>query len=116
MRETDAVIVASTGSKIVIGKVGFLSDKKDISQIGAFLRIVRPKIEALAGYLRIILLSNYYRDYIREVSKGTNINNIKSEYITEFHIPLPPLAEQKRIAATIEATFEQLDKITENLK
>ena len=35
--------------------------------------------------------------------------------INEVAIPLPPLAEQKRIVAAIEAAFEQLDSISGNL-
>ena len=115
VRETDAVIVASTGSKVVIGKAGFLSEKNDSPQIGAFLRIVRPKIADLSGYLKMLFISEYYREYIREIAKGTNINNIKSEHITEFCVPIPPLAEQQRIVAAIRAQFELLDEITTTL-
>ncbi|MBR6116634.1 MAG: restriction endonuclease subunit S [Paludibacteraceae bacterium] len=56
--------------------------------------------------------SEYYRGHIRDLVKGTNINNIKEEYLTYMPIPLPPLAEQQRIVAKIEELFEQIDKIT----
>ena len=102
VRVGDVVIVASTGSKAVIGKAGYVETPMPNTMIGAFLRICRPFSPALAGYFRILFESEFYRKHIRELSQGTNINNIKEAYITHFAIPLPPLAEQKRIVSKIE--------------
>ena len=45
----------------------------------------------------MIFTTEYYREHIRTKAKGTNINNIKSEYIEDMLVPIPPLAEQQRI-------------------
>ncbi len=107
VRKNDVVIVASTGSKAVIGKAGFVDNDIFNTQIGAFLRIVRPIFDVIAPYLKMIFATEYYREHIRTQSQGTNINNVKAEYITDLRIPLPPLAEQARIVAEIEK-FEPL--------
>ena len=107
VRKNDVVIVASTGSKAVIGKAGFVDNDIFNTQIGAFLRIVRPIFDVIAPYLKMIFATKYYREHIRTQSQGTNINNVKAEYITDLRIPLPPLAEQARIVAEIEK-FEPL--------
>ena len=107
IRKNDIIVVASTGSKTVIGKAGYVDIDIFNTQIGAFLRIVRPLLGIIAPYLKLIFATEYYREHIRTQSQGTNINNVKAEYITEFRIPLPPLAEQKRIVAEIEK-FEPL--------
>jgi type I restriction enzyme S subunit len=115
VQQGDIIIVSSTGSKTLIGKAGFsYADLKNI-QIGAFLRVIRPESKNLAGYLRVIFASDFYRNHIRDFAKGTNINNIKVEHITDFVIPLPPLAEQQRIVTALEAAFNQLDSITATL-
>ena len=106
----DIVIVASTGSNLLIGKAGFIKKDLDNTQIGAFLRIIRP-ISDICSFLQLIFISDFYRTYIRDLAKGTNINNIKNEYLTEFIIPLPPLAEQHRIVEKIETYFSFLDTI-----
>ena len=107
VRKNDIVIVASTGSKAVIGKAGFVDNDIFNTQIGAFLRIVRPLFDVIAPYLKLIFATEYYREHIRMQSQGTNINNVKAEYITDLRIPFPPLAEQVRIVAEIEK-FEPL--------
>ena len=107
VRKNDIIVVASTGSKTVIGKAGYVDIDISNTQIGAFLRIVRPLLGIIAPYLKLIFATEYYREHIRTQSQGTNINNVKAEYITEFRIPLPPLAEQERIVAEIEK-FEPL--------
>ena len=116
VQSTDIVIVASTGSKVVIGKAGFLKSQSEQIQIGAFLRIIRPIKEETAKYIQTIFRTDEYRMYIREISKGTNINNIKSKYINDFIIPLPPLAEQHRIVNAIETAFEQIDNIVKAIE
>jgi len=110
VQKGDVVIVASTGSEKVIGKPG-VYDGNEIIQIGAFLRILRPQNIEFYEYLRVIIVSDYYRGHIREVAKGTNIRNIKAEYITDLPIPLPPLAEQRRIVARLEELLPHVDAI-----
>lgn len=111
IRKDDIIIVASTGSQKVIGKPALIrQDYKDI-QIGAFLRIIRAKNIKYIPYIWLIFKGMYYREHIRSLVKGTNINNIKEEYITKLTIPLPPLAEQQRIVAKIEELFAEIDKL-----
>jgi restriction endonuclease S subunit len=60
----------------------------------------------------LIFKSDYYSNYIRGKAKGTNINNIKINYLTEFAVPVPPLNEQRRIVKTAS----ELLAITSNLQ
>ena len=130
VRKNDIIIVASTGSKTVIGKAGYVGVDIPHTQIGAFLRIVRPLLNIVSPYLKLIFATEYYREHIRTQAQGTNINNVKAEYITELKIPMPPLSEQARIVAEIEkyepliAEYDKLeqqatkldDEIYNNLK
>lgn len=109
IQSSDIVIVASTGSKEVIGRAACYRGNEKI-QIGAFLRIIRPNKKEYAPYLKILFQSDYYRKHIRNCSKGTNINNIKKEYITELSIPIPPVQEQRRIVAKLEEAFAEIDR------
>lgn len=108
----DILIVASTGSKAVIGKAGYVDREMPCTMIGAFLRICRPIYFENVEYLRCLFDSDFYRKHIRDLSQGTNINNVKESYITEFVIPFPPLTEQKRIVAKIEELLPYIDRYT----
>lgn len=113
LQEGDIVIVSSTGSTKVIGRAGIApSSFKDVA-FGAFLTLVRPVITIEKQYIGLFFLSQEYRNEIRRLAKGVNINNIKNDYITEMRFPLPPLAEQRRIVARIESLFEKLDHARE---
>lgn len=106
----DIVIVASTGSMSAIGKPS-IADSDIDAYIGAFLRIIRSHHSVDKGYFWIYIQSDLYRGYIRSKVQGTNINNIKNEYITENIFPLPPMAEQKRIVAKLDSIFALIDQL-----
>ena len=112
----DIIVVASTGSQTLIGKTGFAHRDIPKTQIGAFLRIVRLKQKALSSYIRLIFQTDDYKGYIRNVAKGSNINNVKNAHLQNYQIYLPPLEEQQRIVQKIEELFSVLDNIQKALE
>ena len=115
----DTVLVASTGSKAVIGKPAFVDKEYPNTQIGAFLRIARPIDPLIADYIALIFETEYYREHIRHNVQGTNINNIKAEYIENLLIPLPPREEQVRVLTKLsglEAAMVQYDNVENTLQ
>lgn len=108
IREGDVVIVASTGSQTVIGKPAIIYRTEPNIQIGAFLRILRPYFSWSVKYLNLLFTTEYYREHIRIKAKGTNINNIKAEYLNDILVPLPPMEEQGRIVERVSELFRLL--------
>ena len=85
----DTILVASTGSVDVLGKAATCFKKIPYTQIGAFLRIVRPKEQRYAMLISIALNSEYFARYIKSQAKGTSINNITIGHLHNFEIYFP---------------------------
>ena len=114
IKKNDVIIVTSTGSIKVIGRAGVSeSDYEDVA-FGTFLTLARPNEKANKSFVNQYFQSSLYRERIRQLASGVNINNIRIEYITESPFPLPPtLDEQQRIVKRIESMFANLDEAKE---
>lgn len=115
----DDILISVANSKEQTGKVGFCNEDTD-SYAGGFMAILKPKETIHPFYLFNYLLSDESKDFIAGRTQGTtNIFNITFERIKDLEIPLPPLEEQKQIAAlfqSIETALEQVDEQEKNLK
>jgi type I restriction enzyme, S subunit len=102
VRKNDVVIAASSGSIEVVGKAApALADFK--GGFGAFCKVLRPYKEVDPVYFSHFFKTPDYRRRISFLAAGANINNLRNEDLDGLQIPLPPLAEQQRIAAILDA-------------
>ena len=113
VKKDDIVLVASTGSSKVIGRACVVEEDYEKTTIGAFLILCRPEEIIAKNWVHYIFRTLRYRLYISEQAKGTNIKNIKNEYLENFSIPLPPLNEQKRIVEKLNFLFEKTKRAKE---
>ena len=111
LRRYDIILVSSTGSKQAIGKAAIIKEELNNLSVGAFLRIIRIYENIQKKYIGFYFYTLSYRNYIREIVKGVNINNIKDSYLNEMFLPLPPLPEQQRIVEEIERRFSVADEV-----
>lgn len=116
VKENDVIIVSSTGSTKVIGRAGISHEDYEDVSFGTFLTLVRPKEQTCKRYVDYYFHSQIYRERIRSLASGVNINNIRSEHITNAPMPLPSLAEQQRIVEQIESLFAKLDGAKEKVQ
>lgn len=119
LQKDDIFICMSSGSKEHVGKVAFI--KHDTSYYaGGFMGIVRTNPQkCLPKYLYFYLLaSDKYKEEIKLLTQGANINNISST-INSIKIPLPSLEQQHKIVSELEGYHEILSsakKIIANYK
>lgn len=104
----DIVFAMSSGSKHLVGKSA--KAKVDFNgSFGAFCGVFRPNELVNRDFVAYFFQSPYYKKVISEISKGTNINNLKREHILDLDFPLPPLSEQQAIVAKIEELLSELE-------
>jgi len=111
----DIVFAMSSGSKHLVGKSA--KAKTDYNgSFGAFCGVFRPNENFDKNFVAYFFQSPYYKKVISEISKGTNINNLKREHILDLDFPIPPLPEQQAIVAKIEELLSDLENGKQQLQ
>lgn len=64
---------------------------------------LRAKESLNQFYLRYIIGSKYFENYIKPIVTGVNVPHISANQIAKCKIPLPPLPIQEKIAAVLSA-------------
>ena len=67
--------------------------------------------EICKDYIVSLLKSAYIDDYINSVTFGVKMPRVSTETMVSLIVPLPPLAEQKRIVSKIEELMKEIDKL-----
>lgn len=104
-RKGDILICARNGSKRLVGKAAIIDN--DGMSFGAFMAIYRSGCNP---YVLYAIDSAYFRNVMLGDSGTTTINQITQDMLKNAIIPLPPLAEQKRIVAKIEELLPYIDR------
>ena len=103
-------ICMSNGSKIHLGKVAYI-DKDYNYAFGGFMGQITPNKDVDGLYLHHVLMSPSYKKYIKSLSEGANINNLKFKDLSEFVVGYPSLSEQRSIVARLDAAFSHIDAL-----
>jgi type I restriction enzyme S subunit len=101
IRRNDVVIAASSGSLDVVGKAARALDDYN-GGFGAFCKVLRPGPNVDPSYFAHFFRTAEYRRRISALAAGININNLRNAHLDEMLVPLPPLAEQRRIAEILD--------------
>lgn len=67
-------------------------------------------------YIKIVIESSYFLNYAQHNSTGTTIKNLSLKAMNLFPVPLPPLAEQKRIVAKVDELMKLCDQLEASLR
>lgn len=101
----DILICVRNGSKRLVGKAAIVD--KDGMSFGAFMAIFRSPCNE---YILQVISSAYFRNSLLGDTGTTTINQITQDMLKNALIPLPPLAEQKRIVAKIKELLPYIDR------
>lgn len=112
--QNDIFICLSSGSKEHVGKVAFINENTNYL-IGGFMGILRTNNNAISKYVYMVLNNEKIREIVRNLSTGSNINNLNSK-ILDLKIPLPPLEMQEKIVAEFEKFENEISIRKEKLE
>lgn len=112
VKKDSLLICMANGSKIHLGKTAIIDKDYDYA-FGGFMGLITPDSSLSAKYLHKMLTGKDYQDYIKSLSDGANINNLKFKDLANFSFPLPPLSEQTRIVSLLDDAFGKLERSRE---
>ncbi len=101
--ESDSVIVAmygATAAKVAINKIPLTTNQ-------ACCNLAVNKTIADYRYVYYYLCNNY--SLLASLANGGAQQNLNAQQIKDFEIPLPPLAEQQRIAGILGALDDKIE-------
>lgn len=102
----DILICVRNGSKNLIGKSAYITPHYEGVAFGAFMSIYRS---ANNNYLKHLFNSDiFYKNVHRNL--GATINSINGNDLKKFVIPIPSLAEQRKIAEILGVWDEAIEK------
>ncbi|OXZ30114.1 hypothetical protein B9N57_06865 [Finegoldia magna] len=109
------ILMCMTGG--TVGKTVFLGEIKDKLYLNQRVAAIRIKNKSIIdnNYLNYVIESKHIKNIINTKKNSTN-DNISMKLIQQFQIPIPPLAEQKRIVEKIEELTPLVDSYEKNWK
>ena len=116
LHRNDIFICMSNGSTQHLGKVAYISEEIGYA-FGGFMGAIHPdESQIFPKYAFYACLSSEYRRFLASIFNGVNINNLKWSDLSDFRIPMLPLAEQERIVAELDLLQGIIDKQKAQLK
>ena len=94
-----------------IGRCAIVPDDFDVANINQHVMIIRNVELELRFWIHAVIISAYIQSKIMNVQVGVSREGLSAEKLKAFLIPLPPLAEQKRIIAKIEELLPYCDQL-----
>lgn len=113
VKKGSLLMCMSNGSKIHLGKVALINEDYPYA-FGGFMALVTPNEELNPQFFHYSLSSPEYKEFIKKLSEGANINNIKVKELELFTIPIPPLSEQQSIVDYLDSAFAKIDDMKAN--
>ena len=77
--------------------------------------VIRTKEDVLPTYLNYYMQSPQYFALVRDKVTGATRQRISRKNLGEIAVTLPPLPEQQRIVAKLDAAFAEIDKSAESI-
>ena len=112
--EPGDLLLNITGASIA--RCAIAPDNVIPANVSQHVAIIRLYLKSIGPFAHITLISPYIYNTIMGVQVGISREGLSMGRLRQFVIPLPPLAEQKRIVARVDALMSLCDQYEERTK
>ncbi|MEU7947416.1 restriction endonuclease subunit S [Micromonospora taraxaci] len=113
----DLLVVRSSGSDAHLGKVGYVDHNSEGCSFSNFIQRLRVADHLSSRFAWYFLNSFDAKQQIRILSSTTTgLQNLSASTIGELQIPIPGLAEQRRIVDFLDAETARMDRAGEAMR
>jgi len=108
------ILLNITGASIA--RSCLVPDDFDEANVSQHVSIIRPVDTQIRFYLHKCIISPYIYNLIMNVQVGMSREGLSKNKLQYFLIPMPPLAEQKRIVAKVDKLMALCDRLQEQIE
>ena len=99
------------GRRGEMGRCAVVTEKEDGWLCGTGSFFMEPSISLYVYYVVSLFSSPYVKFYLGGESVGTTMSNLNHTILSKMPIPLPPLAEQRRIVAKLDEILPLCERL-----
>ena len=99
------------GRRGEMGRCAIITDKEDGWLCGTGSFFMEPSEHVFIEYISKFFSTSYAKQFLGGESVGTTMSNLNHTILSKMPVPIPPLAEQKRIIAKIEELLPLCERL-----
>ena len=108
----DILITRVNGSADIVGNFNLINTDVNAIYCDHFIRMRLPQEIVIPQYIALVGETPLIREQIKRLFVSTaGQKTINQSHISSLHIPLPPLAEQRRIVARVDELMALVDRL-----
>lgn len=96
---TGMIVIGRRGE---MGRCAVVGENQNGWLCGTGSFFLTPSSSLFVDYIQILFATHYAKAYLGGESVGTTMSNLNHKILSKMPVPLPPLAEQKRIVEKLE--------------
>jgi type I restriction enzyme S subunit len=101
------VLLAKDGS--TLGTVNVVRQLPRAATVNSSIAVITPGVRADSVFMYYLFESAYMDGTIQRIKGGMGVPHLFQEDLNRFHVPLPPIPEQRAIAAFLDRETAKID-------